>query len=166
MACAVSSWGKVQSLGMYGESIPAGWALDAAGNPTTDSKAAKTLLPAAGARGYGLAFVSSILAGTLVGGKMPLHKTRSPEVEGSEHFFYVLDIKQFVEPERFYDEIEQTMAGIRALAPAQGSAKVTLPGDLEWERAERWSRNGIPLHKDHLRELSEAARRAKVETPW
>lgn len=166
MACAVSSWGKVQSLGMYGESIPAGWALDAAGNPTTDSKAAKTLLPAAGARGYGLAFVSSILAGTLVGGKMPLHKTRSPEVEGSEHFFYVIDIKQFVEPERFYDEIESTMDGIRALAPAQGSAKVTLPGDLEWERAERWSQSGIPLHRDHLRELSEAARRAKVATPW
>src|SRR5207247_2038508 len=92
MACAVSSWGKVQSLKLYGGRLPANWALDAGGNPTIDPDAAKTLLPAAGARGYGLAFVSSLLAGPLVGGKMPIHKTRGPEVEGSEHFFYAIDV--------------------------------------------------------------------------
>src|SRR5262245_59881794 len=43
MACAVSSWGKVQSLGMYGRKIPADWALDAAGNPTEVPAEAKTL---------------------------------------------------------------------------------------------------------------------------
>ena len=52
---------------MYGRKIPAGWALDAAGNPTDVPSEAKTLLPAAGARGYGLAFLCSILAGPLVG---------------------------------------------------------------------------------------------------
>ena len=46
------------------------------------SIAAKILLPAAGARGYGLAFLCSVLAGPLVGSKMPLHKGSNPEVGG------------------------------------------------------------------------------------
>jgi LDH2 family malate/lactate/ureidoglycolate dehydrogenase len=166
MACAVSSWGKVQSLGMYGNPIPAGWALDAAGNPTTDSKAAKTLLPAAGARGYGLAFMCSVLAGPLAGGRMPIHKSDNPERDGSEHFFYAIDVKQFVEIDAFYNEIDKSMNDIRALQPVAGFERVTLPGDLEWERAERWAREGIPLHRDHLRDLAEVAAKMKVAVPW
>ena len=81
MACAVSSWGKVQALGMYGHQLPTGWALDAAGNPTAVPAEAKTLLPAAGARGYGLAFLCSILAGPLEGGRCRFtkHATRKPK---------------------------------------------------------------------------------------
>ncbi len=166
MACAVSSWGKVHALGMYGRSIPPGWALDATGNPTEAPAAAKVLLPAAGARGYGLAFLCSVLAGPLEGGKMPLHKTRSPEAEGSEHFFYAIDIRQFVEPERFYDEIERTSAEIHGLETQPGFDRVALPGELEWERANRWRTDGIPLHRDHLQELADVAAKMKIAVPW
>jgi LDH2 family malate/lactate/ureidoglycolate dehydrogenase len=166
MACAVSSWGKVHALGMYGRSIPSGWALDAAGNPTESPAAAKTLLPAAGPRGYGLAFLCSILAGPLEGGKMPLHKTRSPESEGSEHFFYAIDVSQFVEPDRYFAEIERNITGIRGLATQSGFDRVTLPGELEWERSQRWRVEGIPLHRDHLQELGDVAKAMKIEVPW
>lgn len=166
MACAVSAWGKVDSLKLYGGKLPAGWALDAEGNATTEPSAAKVLLPAAGARGYGLAFVSSLLAGPLVGGKMPLHKTRGPEVEGSEHFFYAIDVSQFVEPEQFHAEVERTIADIRTLSPAEGFTRVTLPGELEWDRAQKWAKEGIPLHRDHLRDLTEIATKMKVPVPW
>ena len=87
-ACAVSSWGKVHSLKMYGQKIPAGWALDENGHPTTDPNAAKTLLPFSGARGYGLAFLSSVLAGPLVGGRMPIHKSWSVEADVSRTLPY------------------------------------------------------------------------------
>lgn len=166
MACAVSSWGKVQALGMYGRQLPPGWALDAAGNPTDVPAEAKTLLPAAGARGYGLAFLCSILAGPLEGGKMPLHKTRNPEAEGSEHFFYAIDIAQFGEPERYYAEIERTMTDIRGLGTQPGFERVTLPGELEWERSNRWRNEGIPLHRDHVKELGEVAGKLKIAVPW
>jgi LDH2 family malate/lactate/ureidoglycolate dehydrogenase len=166
MACAVSSWGKVHALGMYGRSIPPEWALDATGSPTESPAAAKTLLPAAGARGYGLAFLCSVLAGPLEGGKMPFHKTRSPESEGSEHFFYAIDIRQFVEPDRYYDEIERTTAAIHGLATQPGFDRVTLPGELEWERANRWRSDGIPLHRDHLKELADVAAKMKIAVPW
>jgi LDH2 family malate/lactate/ureidoglycolate dehydrogenase len=166
MACATAAWGKVQTLGMYGQPLPAGWALDAAGNATTDPQAAKTLLPAAGARGYGLAFLCSVLAGPLVGGKMPLHKTRSPESEGTEHFFYAIDVAQFVEPDRFHDEIERTINDLHALACADGFDRITLPGELEWERSQRWTADGIPLHRDHVRDLTEVATKMKCPLPW
>lgn len=166
MAVAVSSWGKVQSLGMYGGTLPEGWALDAEGNPTIEPAAAKTLLPASGARGYGLGFMSSVLAGTLVGGKMPLHKTRSPESEGSEHFFYVIDVSKFGDLNRYYDEMDRTIADIRALPPADGFAKVLLPGEIEAERAARWGIEGIPIHRDHARELEELATKLKIAVPW
>jgi hypothetical protein len=45
------------------------------------------------------------------------------------------------------------------------STKVsTLPCELEWERSLRWARDGIPLHRDHLKELGEVAAAMKVAT--
>lgn len=166
MACAVSSWGKVESFKLYGRELPAGWALDERGEPTTDAAAAKTLLPASGARGYGLAFVSSVLAGPLVAGRMPIHKTWSIAADGSEHFFYAIDVRQFVEPEKFDREVEAAIADIRALPPAEGFDRVRLPGEIEAERAERWKRDGIPIHPDHAAKLEEVAAAMKLTVPW
>lgn len=166
MACAVSSWGKIYAEKFYGGVIPGGWALDEAGQPTTDPAAAKTLLPAAGARGYGLAILSSILAGTLVGGKMPIHKTRGVEAEGSEHFFYAVDISKFTDLDTYYEEMDQSLADIRALPPAPGFDRVRVPGELEAERAAKWAETGIPLHREPLQELADLATRYKIPLPW
>jgi len=166
MACAATSWGKVESFKLYGIPLPEGMALDKEGHPTTDAAAAKVLMPSAGARGFGLAFLSSVLCGPLVGGKMPLHKTGTPYVERSEHFFYAIDVKQFVEEERFYKELTATMSEIRDLSPADGFDKVRFPGELEWERAEEYRREGIPLHRDHAEALQKCADAAKIGVPW
>jgi len=168
MACGVTSWGKVETLKLYGGALPDGWALDADGNPTTHPHRCKTLLPAAGPRGFGLAFLSSVLAGPLVGGAMPLNKpwTDSPEQHPSEHFFYAIDLAKFVEPDTFFDELDRTAAAIRQLAPAAGFEQVHLPGDLEWERAERWRREGIPLHREHVQKLENLAESVEVAVPW
>jgi ureidoglycolate dehydrogenase (NAD+) len=166
MACAVSSWGKVESLKLYGRELPAGWALDADGKPTILPGEARTLLPAAGARGYGLAYLCSVLAGPLVGGRMPLHKTRGPEVDGSEHFFYCLDPAAFGDPERFYRELDATANEIRRLEPSEGFDRVRLPGELEWERSETWKQEGIPLHREHVGRLEALAAALKVPLTW
>lgn len=166
MACAATSWGKVESYQFYGLPLPEGMALDAEGRPTCDPRAAKVLLPCAGARGFGLAFLSSVLAGPLVGGKMPLHKTGRPAEERSEHFFYAIDLRQFGDEERFFSEIESTMAAIRALPPAEGFDRIRFPGELEWERSEEYRRNGIPVHREHAAVLQRQAERAGVSVPW
>lgn len=165
-AVAASSWGKVEAIGRYGGTLPEGWALDENGTATVDPAAAKTMLPFAGARGYGLGFVSSILAGPLSGGKTALHKKRAVEVEGSEHFFYVVDIQQIADMDKFHAEVESTMADIRALEPAEGFDRVTLPGELEWERAQQAAEAGVSLHEQHVTDLESLAATLKVDVAW
>ena len=165
-ACAVASWGKVHSLKMYGQKLPAGWALDENGNETTDPSAAKTLLPFSGPRGYGMAFLSSVLAGPLVAARMPIKKTWSISSDCSEHFFYAIDITHFVEPEKYDRQLQIAVEEIRALEPCDGFDTVRLPGEPEWELAERRKTEGIPIHKDHAKDLQNLAAELKVEWPW
>ena len=61
--------GKVMIAAKEGRSIPLGWALDGAGQPTTDAKAALTgsMLPMGGTKGAMLALVVELLACALTG---------------------------------------------------------------------------------------------------
>ena len=166
MACAKTSWGKLETQAMYGLPVPAGYGLDREGNETTDAAAVKTLLPASGPRGYGLALISSILTGALTGGKMPINKTKAPEIEGSEHFFYVIDLKQFVEEDRFHAELASATEALHQLSPVRAEDPVRLPGELEWEQTQRALQEGISVHKDHAEQLKELAQRVKYGVPW
>ncbi|WP_339734472.1 Ldh family oxidoreductase [uncultured Gimesia sp.] len=166
MACAKTSWGKLETLSLYGLPVPPGYALDSEGKETTDSSAVKTLLPAAGPRGYGLAMVSSILTGALTGGKLPIHKTRAPELEGSEHFFYVIDIKQFVEEDKFHETLASATEAIHQLNPVNENQRVQLPGEQEWKQTQRALQEGLYVHRDHANSLKELAERVKYDVPW
>ena len=70
MAMSEVAMGKIRAAAANGEPIPRGWALDAQGWQTTDPAAAigGMLLPAAGAKGFGLAFMIDLLCGLLSGG--------------------------------------------------------------------------------------------------
>jgi (2R)-3-sulfolactate dehydrogenase (NADP+) len=61
--------GKLMVAARAGKSIPAGWALDRDGNPTTDPEAGLDgmMLPAGGAKGAMLALVVELLCGALTG---------------------------------------------------------------------------------------------------
>ena len=61
--------GKVMAAAKAGEVIPQGWALSAAGDPTTDPKAALagSMVPAGAAKGAALALMAEILSATLLG---------------------------------------------------------------------------------------------------
>ncbi len=166
MACAKTSWGKLETQSLYGLPIPSGYALDSEGNATTDSSAAETLLPAAGPRGYGLAMVSSILTGALAGGKMPINKRKAPELDGSEHFFYVIDLKQFVPEEKFYAELASATEAIQQLKPLNKNDRVQIPGELEWEMTQRSIEEGLYVHIDHANQLKDLAKRVNYDVPW
>lgn len=66
---SVVARGKIIAAAKKGEPIPKGWALDKAGQPTTDAQAALegSLLPIGEGKGFALAVLVEILAGVLAG---------------------------------------------------------------------------------------------------
>ncbi|MCW3840696.1 Ldh family oxidoreductase [Micromonospora yasonensis] len=69
MATSAVSRGKIASYAQRGEPLPAGWGLDAQGNPTEDAQSALMgmLSPLGGAKGFALAFLVESLSAGLVG---------------------------------------------------------------------------------------------------
>src|SRR5881396_682677 len=72
MATTVAAYGKVKTAVQRGETLPEGWMIDHQGRPLTDPKRAEEglLVPIGGYKGYGLALVFGLLAGTLNGAAM------------------------------------------------------------------------------------------------
>ncbi len=67
IACSVAARGHILMAARDGHAIPAGWALDENGHPTTDADAALkgALLPMGGHKGIGIAMMVECLAGAL-----------------------------------------------------------------------------------------------------
>jgi LDH2 family malate/lactate/ureidoglycolate dehydrogenase len=166
MSCAQASWGKIHALGQYGLPIPGDWALDGEGEPTTDPQSAKTLMPAAGPRGFGLGLVSGILAGALEGGRLPIARNRGAMADGSQHFFYVIDPQKFVDLDRFYSRIDEAVTAIHALEPAPGFERVRLPGERQWESLRRGKQQGVPVHVKDAEMLKSLATPLGLTIPW
>ena len=163
MACGVSSWGKVNTLRMYGKPIPPDWLLTSEGLPTTNlDTVGRILAPAAGPRGYGLALTMGILAGPLVGGLLACHKQRDP----SEHFFIAINIACFTDYDSYVAEMGKGVETIQASKTAPDTEQVFLPGEIEWNNRQKWIEEGIPLHVDHLGSLAEIADQLGVEICW
>ncbi|HEY2441641.1 MAG TPA: Ldh family oxidoreductase [Streptosporangiaceae bacterium] len=72
MATTTVARGKIAALARRGEPLPPGWALDAAGQPTTDAQMALEgmLSPLGGAKGFALALVVEALAAGLAGPRL------------------------------------------------------------------------------------------------
>src|ERR1044072_5241317 len=72
MATTVTAYGKVKAKAQRGEMMPEGGMMAREGRPPTDPKRADEgfLLPIGGYKGYGLALVVGLIAGTLNGAAM------------------------------------------------------------------------------------------------
>lgn len=166
MACAEASWGKINALAQYGLPIPPGWALDADGESTTDGNTAKTLLPAAGPRGFGLGIMSGVLAGALVGGRLPISRKRDAMAESSQHYFSVIDPEKFIELDRFHARIDEALTAMRELEPAPEFERVRIPGERQWDNLNKAKTQGVPLHQTDAETLKALAEKLGVNVPW
>ncbi len=153
MATSVVAGGKLDVARLKGEPIPLGWALDAAGEPTTDPVAARqgALLPLGGPKGYGLAVVLDVLSGVLAGGRFG----KGLGAPGSAHFFEVYAVEAFTPYADFLERIGALIDQLHDCPPAPGSPGVVLPGELEHRLRERRLQEGLPLEDLLLRELNE-----------
>ena len=165
-AAGVAAWQRVETMRIYGQSLPSNWCLDKDGNPTVDPAEAFIMFPAGGTRGYGLAIAAGLLAGALSGGQSPSRRPRYDANCDSEHTFTAISIEHFVAREQFLDEVDEMIDACHRTPPLEGFEQVYLPGELETRREQQWTRDGIPLHQDHLALLAEIAERLEVDVFW
>jgi LDH2 family malate/lactate/ureidoglycolate dehydrogenase len=165
MALSEAALGKIRIAAAEGREIPPTWATDAAGTPTTDPEAAIAglLLPAAGPKGYGLAFMVDVLTGVLSGGSFgagvkPLYS----EVDvpnDCAHLFLVIDPAAFGGAEAFAARVDELAAQVTASPTAPGVDRVLLPGQLEAERHAAARAEGVRVERsviDNLRGVAAA----------
>ena len=78
------AWTAVKRAADQGLPIPLGWALDAAGAPTTDAKAglAGSMAPAGGVKGFSIGLLVEVLCAALAGGKLGLQQGSFTDNDG------------------------------------------------------------------------------------
>jgi LDH2 family malate/lactate/ureidoglycolate dehydrogenase len=166
MAVGVSAWQRVETMRIYGQKLPSGWCLDKDGHETDDPAKAWIMLPAGGTRGYGLGLVAGMLAGALSGGQFPSRRQRYDASNDSEHMLMAISVDHFVPRQQFLDEVAEAVSACQRTPPLEGFDRVRLPGELEWEKEQKWLASGIPLHREHLARLATVAEKLGVKTFW
>ncbi|GAC1543366.1 MAG: Ldh family oxidoreductase [Candidatus Velthaea sp.] len=176
MATSTVAANKVRVYALRGDPLPAGWVLDARGEPICDAREAfDTIferdaggLTPVGAtaelgshKGYGLSVMAHILGGTLAGGSFsPLRvKNQKPgDPDNIGHFFLALDPAAFGDAGRFADDLDDVIDVLHAAPPIDAQRPVLVAGDPESRmRRERLER-GVPLSSalaDKLRRVCE-----------
>ena len=150
--------------------IPAGWAFDSEGVPTTETQKAYKgmLMPLGGYKGSGLAMMVEILCSVLSGGLMSTEiggiRQRGRKV-GNSQLFMAIDIAHFMPVEEFTARVEKLVALMKSTPAAPGYDEVMVAGDPEWRTEAERREKGIPIADGNWDSLCKAAARVSVEAP-
>jgi LDH2 family malate/lactate/ureidoglycolate dehydrogenase len=171
LATSLVARGNIIAAQKKGESIPAGWALDPDGNPTTDPSRALlgTVLTMAGHKGYALALMvelfSSVLSGSAIGpaiGSMYKNLDRKQDVG---HFFCLLDIDAFMDVGEFKRRIDETIDRIKSSRRRAGVEEILVPGERSSRREQENRSAGVKLDDATIAELKTLSAQFAVSFP-
>jgi LDH2 family malate/lactate/ureidoglycolate dehydrogenase len=168
MAATGVARGKIYLARNKGLPIPLGWAINAAGAPTTDPQEAidGIILPMAEHKGYAMAAMVDMLSGVLTGSGF-LSAVHSPyktaEKSNCGHLVIALDIERFQPLAQFNARMEQFVAELKAVPLARGFDEVFYPGEMEANNNLRNRREGIEFPEDTLADLKRIAKETGLE---
>jgi len=163
MATTVAAYGKVKAKAARGEMMPEGWMIDREGRPLTDPKRAEEgfLLPIGGYKGYGLALVVGLLAGTLNHAAMGRdvidfnHDDASATNTGQA--IVVIDPAAFGDLAQFKAAVDELIASLHASARMPGVDRIRVPGERSEELRRAQRREGIAIAPGLLQTLDRVA---------
>ena len=168
MAATGVARGKIYLARNKGLPIPLGWAINSAGEPTTDPQEAidGIILPMAEHKGYAIASMVDMLSGVLTGSGF-LSNVHSPyktaEKSNCGHLMIAMNIAAFQPLAQFNARMEQFIAEIKAVPTAKGYDEVFYPGEIEANNDARNRKNGILFPDDTLADLRRIARETGLE---
>jgi L-2-hydroxycarboxylate dehydrogenase (NAD+) len=151
MATTVAAYGKVKTKAQRGESMPVGWMMDRSGNALTDPKRANEgfLLPIGEYKGYGLALIFGLLAGTLnqaaMGRDVVDFNADDSTPTNTGHAIVAVSLEAFGGVPEFKRSVDALARDIRGSQRLPGVERIWLPGEQSHaKRAER-SQLGVPM---------------------
>jgi len=163
MATTVAAYGKVKTKAQRGEMMPEGWMMDREGRPLTDPKRANEgfLLPIGGYKGYGLALIFGLLAGTLNGAAMGKDvidfNADDTTPTNTGHVIVAIHIEAFQPVVEFKKSVDALIRDIRNSERLPGVDRIRLPGEGSYAAREDRLENGIPLPAPLLASLNQLA---------
>ncbi len=163
MATTVAAYGKVKLAAQRGETMPEGWMIDRTGAPITDPSRAEEglLLPAGGYKGYALAFMFGLLAGTLndaaFGADVIDFNKDDTSRTNTGQALLAISLSRFGDPVAFRRRVDAVVRQMRASALLPGAEPVRVPGDGRHACRVARERDGIPLPAPLLRTLDRLA---------
>ena len=163
MATTVAAYGKVKAKAKRGEMMPEGWMVDRQGQPLLDPNRAGEgfLLPIGEHKGYGLALMVGLLAGTLGGAAMGKdvidfnadHLT----VTNTGQSILVIDLAAFGDPTVFKQAVDQLSKDIKQSRRLPGVERIWLPGEQSHHKRVQAQELGIPVSSVLVNELNALA---------
>lgn len=168
MATAIAAVGKLAQARNAGLSIPEGWALTAAGEPTTDPKQAVIPMPLGGPKGAGLALMFECLTSLFVGNPLIEQELTGPEGvrrHSQNAAVIAIDIAPFIDPATYRANVDRMIAAIKTLPRAEGTDEILVPGERGDRVLVERHRDGIPLPPGTWRGLGEVAQRFAIDPP-
>jgi ureidoglycolate dehydrogenase (NAD+) len=169
MATSAVPWNRVMNARRENRPLDPGWALDADGRPTTDPHAVACLLPLAGYKGYGLAFLIDLFCGPLNG--MPFGPHIPPMYGDNKERRHLGSFMMAIDPNRFAGGATLAETAMRMAVEARrqpradAAEEILVPGDPEYRCEVARTRTGIPIEWGLWTEIEQWAARLGVGLP-
>jgi LDH2 family malate/lactate/ureidoglycolate dehydrogenase len=168
MATTVAAYGKVKAKAARGEMMPEGWMIDREGKPLTDPRRAGEgfLLPIGGYKGYGLALVVGLLAGTLNGaamGKDVIDFNQDSETPtNTGQAIMAIDPAAFGDLAEFKAAVDKLVRDLRASERMPGVDRIRMPGEQSHALAAAQRTEGIAIAASLMHTLDRLAEQLDI----
>jgi LDH2 family malate/lactate/ureidoglycolate dehydrogenase len=159
--------GKVYLARQRGEPIPPTWAINAAGEPTTDPEEALAgiIQPMAGHKGYAISVVMDVLSGVLTASEFG-PGVNGPYVpdkrSGAGHLLIALNVEVFQPLAAFNERVEAMIAGLKGAKLAKASEEIFYPGEIEARNAKHNRADGLLLPVDTIADLTKLGQEMQI----
>ena len=169
MATTNTAFGKIRLKAQRNEPMPEGWMIDRQGQPLTDPKRASEgfLVPIGGPKGYGLALMIGLLAGTLNGaafGRDVVNYTvDSNTASNTGQAIVALDIATFADVQTFKQKVDELWEVMKSSPTLPGVDEVRLPGERSEQLYRERMAHGVPLGPELRRVSDELADRLGIQ---
>jgi len=164
---------KINKAKMSHQSIPDTWMVDPDGKPTTDPQYYQNggaLQPVGAHKGYGLSMLVETLSALVSGGSI-CRDVKSwcfdlSSLNNACHSFIAINLNMLCPEGDFTERAEEYIDYIKNSPKTDGTSRLLVPGEMEWENYADGSKNGILLPPDVADTLEQLIKDTGLELKW